>query len=99
MQMKVYSEQRAHTATKRADESRDAGKRREDEHKEAARVREDDCKETERVRADDCSERALDWIASITLISGIASGYFTIAAEVQGVKIKKAAENEEEGEV
>ena len=52
-------------------------------------MREDDHKEAEQVRADERSKRVLDRTAAITLISGIASGYFTMAAEVQGVKRKK----------
>ena len=66
---------------------------------EAARVREDDWNEAALVRADERSERATDWTAAISLISGIASGYFTMATEVQGGKRKRLAENREEGPV
>ena len=99
MQMKADLEQRAHVSTMRSNERKDADKRREDEHKEAVRAREDDRNEAARVRANERSERAKDWTAAISLISSIASGYFTMAAEVQGRKKKRLAENREEGPV
>ena len=95
MQMKVDSEQRTHLATMRANESKDANKRRKDECKEAARLREDDRNDAARVRADERSKRAKDWTAAISLISGIASGYFTMTTEVQGGKRKRLAKNRE----
>ena len=83
----------------RENETKNAYRRREDERKEAARAREDDRKEAAQVRTDERSERAKDRTAAISLISGIASRYFTMAAEVQDVKRKRVAENREEGPV
>ena len=97
LQMKADLEQRAHVVAMQENERKEANKRREDECKEAARVRGDDRNEAAWVRANESSERALNWTAAISLISGIVSGYFTMATEVQGGKRRRLDENRETG--
>ena len=84
-------------ATMRDNERKEADKRRVDEREEAARVREDDRKETARARADDHNKRALDQTAAISLIFSIATGYFTMSTEVNGIKRRRLHENREAG--
>ena len=95
-QMNADSEQRVHVVTMRTNERKDADRRREDECKEATRVREDNMNEVARVRVNERKERAKYWTAGINLIYSIASGYFTMDAEVQGEKRKIFAESREE---
>ena len=98
LQMKADSEQRDHVARMREDERRDSETRREEERREAARVRDDEKQEAARMRAEERNERALDRSAAITLISGIASGYFSMVTETSGAKKRKLGESGEGGE-
>ena len=85
-------------AQMREDERRDSETRREEERREAARVRDDEKHEAARMRAEERNERALDRSAAITLISGIASGYFSMITETSGAKKRKLGESGEGGE-